>query len=375
MDILPAPRGPLRAELLNVWIDQGKSYIESLPSPHTPAYIYGYGVYGRDLLHRLRQSGARVEGFIDRNKAGENAVETNTAILHPEDIGRLPIIIQSINNPIFNVGEVNQSLLGKCEHLLNPLQALWWGGAELLWSAQPSHYLPHLDAIVACADRMQTDSKEVYAGIWHDRLTGSFSTMNRAAGNPYFPLDVPGIPRQMVLIDCGAYDGDVARDAIRTGHELKGLVAFEPDPANFARLLHWIDTSRHQLGATIALPAAVGEFNSILCFESGLSTSSHLSEQGAARVPCVRLDDVLVHHPADYIKLDVEGAEGAALRGAARTICTQRPALAVSIYHRPNDLFELPALIDSICGGYEFRLRLHALAGIDMVLYATRPSE
>lgn len=58
----------------------------------------------------------------------------------------------------------------------------------------------------------------------------------------------------------------------------------------------------------------------------------------------------------DRLKLDVEGAEPQALRGAARTLARDRPRLAVAAYHRDDDLAVLPPLIHGLEPSYRFRL-------------------
>lgn len=63
------------------------------------------------------------------------------------------------------------------------------------------------------------------------------------------------------------------------------------------------------------------------------------------------------------MKLDVERGELAALRGAAR-------ALALSVYHRPADMWELPAYARSMMPTHLLYLRTHAQEGIDTILYA-----
>jgi hypothetical protein len=72
----------------------------------------------------------------------------------------------------------------------------------------------------------------------------------------------------------------------------------------------------------------------------------------------------------DFIKLDVEGGEADALRGAHRTLISHRPVLAISCYHKPEDLWALPDLIDSLVPDYRFYLRQHAFNSFDLVLYA-----
>lgn len=355
---------------LEDWIAAGEALISGLPSPSTPALVYGYGVFGRDLYRALKEAGANVTGFVDAHKTGMFSPESGTPILAPKEIPADHLLIQSINNPSFPVVEINAQLANRCARVLNPLEALWWADAQLLWTARPAHYEPHLERIVSAWKRIHPDDQALYAGVWQDRLSGAFRQLYSATPDPYFPADLSGLPAALDLIDCGAYDGDVERDALRCGFRLNSLVAFEPDPANFDRLVAWVDGNRHEVGCAVTLPLATGDSNCILSFAAGLTTSSHLTKSGEQQVACVRLDDVLSNHPANYLKLDVEGAEAATLRGASALIRRCRPALAVSIYHRPNDLFELIEEIDEIAPGYRLHLRLHALAGVDSVLYA-----
>jgi len=54
----------------------------------------------------------------------------------------------------------------------------------------------------------------------------------------------------------------------------------------------------------------------------------------------------------NFIKMDIEGAERNALAGAAATLGTYRPRMAVASYHRPDDLQVLPPLALSAQPGY-----------------------
>ena len=79
---------------------------------------------------------------------------------------------------------------------------------------------------------------------------------------------------------------------------------------------------------------------------------------------------MLPGHHVDFIKLDVEGAEIAALRGGAELILRSRPILAVSLYHRPEDVWEIPELLMDMCTHYRFYLRQHLFNSFESVLYA-----
>lgn len=71
----------------------------------------------------------------------------------------------------------------------------------------------------------------------------------------------------------------------------------------------------------------------------------------------------------DFIKMDIEGSEMAALRGAAASIRQFRPKLAISLYHKPNDLFELPFFILNNFPFYEMYLGHHTIHNEESVLY------
>lgn len=73
----------------------------------------------------------------------------------------------------------------------------------------------------------------------------------------------------------------------------------------------------------------------------------------------------------DFIKMDIEGSEMAALTGAAETIRCFRPRLAISVYHAPDDYFRIPALIRDLCAGYRLFLDNHTISDGETILYAT----
>ena len=82
------------------------------------------------------------------------------------------------------------------------------------------------------------------------------------------------------------------------------------------------------------------------------------------------LDEVFEDKSITFIKMDVEGAEYEALRGAEQTIRTQRPKLAISIYHKPEDILDLPQLLLSYQPEYRFYLRHYCIFNNETVLYA-----
>jgi hypothetical protein len=72
----------------------------------------------------------------------------------------------------------------------------------------------------------------------------------------------------------------------------------------------------------------------------------------------------------DFIKMDVEGAEVEALRGAENTIRKFRPKLAISVYHSISDFVDVFELISSLNLGYRFYLGHYTIHWYETILFA-----
>jgi hypothetical protein len=70
---------------------------------------------------------------------------------------------------------------------------------------------------------------------------------------------------------------------------------------------------------------------------------------GGTEIEVTTIDDVVGEERVMFIKMNIEGAEIDALKGATRTIRRWRPKLAISAYHRPSDLWRIPRLVRHRC--------------------------
>ena len=120
------------------------------------------------------------------------------------------------------------------------------------------------------------------------------------------------------------------------------------------------------------LPLALSERHERLAFSDGGGEASCVSASGSVGITAVALDDVVGSSPVNFVKLDVEGGERAALLGAKGTIERHAPILALSAYHHPEDLWDLIDTIDHFDCGYRYWLRQHHFNSFDLVLYAIR---
>jgi FkbM family methyltransferase len=73
----------------------------------------------------------------------------------------------------------------------------------------------------------------------------------------------------------------------------------------------------------------------------------------------------------DLLKMDIEGSELGALQAAEHSLRRWRPKLAISLYHRPEDLYSIPLWLDSLKCGYRFFLDHYSIHHEETVLYAT----
>jgi hypothetical protein len=71
----------------------------------------------------------------------------------------------------------------------------------------------------------------------------------------------------------------------------------------------------------------------------------------------------------NFLKLDVEGAELESLRGARDSIQRFKPKLAISLYHKPGDLFEIILYIKDKFPFYSCYLDHYTIHAEETVLY------
>ena len=74
----------------------------------------------------------------------------------------------------------------------------------------------------------------------------------------------------------------------------------------------------------------------------------------------------------DFIKMDIEGSEMPALIGAQKTILSDRPQLAISIYHSLSDIVEIPVFVSEQLKKkkYTFYFEHYSYNLFESVLYA-----
>ncbi|MDR2920260.1 MAG: FkbM family methyltransferase [Tannerella sp.] len=184
----------------------------------------------------------------------------------------------------------------------------------------------------------------------------------------YFPGGIFKLSRDESYFDCGAFTGDTIADFLKaTGGTYRHIWAAEPDKSNYRQLMDYI--RKENLTNIDVVNKGIYGYAGKLPFQESGSMLSMISEDAGNFIEVDTIDNIVDGNPVTYIKMDVEGAELMALKGAEKTIRANKPILGISIYHKQDDLVDIPQYITSLVPEYKFYFRVHKKLAIDTVLY------
>lgn len=334
-----------------------------------PLILYGAGAVGISVAKVFEHYGIKVSGFCDKNKTGMQE-ETGLPIISPQILaGQYPdanIIISSVNYK----DEIMHDLgaLG-----INPeriFSKTFLNIHEMTWN----DIKPHIDGYKRAFDLLcDNQSKKVLLERVKCCLTSSPITSSPITSSPakeqYFSPEIITLSDKEVFIDGGMYTGDTANVFFAlVGNHYQHYYGFEPDEKNLEAAKKNL---RGQPDVTI-IPKGLWSAETRLAFSGSLTSSSRLDEtDGDSFVEVTGLDIYFYDKaPPTFIKMDIEGAELEALKGAEKIIREYKPKLAVCAYHKPEDLYTLPELIRNYRSDYKFYLRHYTESIYETVLYA-----
>ncbi len=211
-------------------------------------------------------------------------------------------------------------------------------------------------------------SKKTYAAFINAKLGDREGLYDVWRRDQYFPEGIIELSENEVFVDGGAYTGDTLLAFVRKAkHKYSRCYAFEPEPENAAKLNAL--AGRQGFRDVSIIAKGLWSKGDALRFAAAEGTAgSAISAVGSLSIEVDSIDNAAPD--ATFIKLDVEGAELEALKGAAATIKRNRPKLAVCLYHKSGDLFEIPLFLKSLAPEYRFYLRQHQPVSCELVLYA-----
>ncbi len=338
-------------------------------------YIFGAGGFGKSISHSLRANDYDVAGFIETNprqKIVDSLPVYSWDELDAEDFSA-QLLVGIYNRDVPFDGLKNKAMKAGFKNIFMPWDIYSQFKDELGWKYWLSDKEVILDALSQIKKIFELlsdeESKKTILNICEFRLglKDDYASFRHQDQQYFNSITLPQFEDSgsCTYVDCGAYNGDTFLEA-DDKLPLTNAYLFEPDTANFEQLVR---TVRQSKVGPICLPLAVTNHYQILSF-SGAGEGGTISLDGSVHIAAASLDELLPNSIVDFIKFDVEGAEVPAVMGAKKLIQRSRPILVLSLYHRPADLWEIPALIASYCPDYKFYIRQHFNNSFDSVFYA-----
>lgn len=211
-------------------------------------------------------------------------------------------------------------------------------------------------------------SKEVFSAYINQKISMDYKYLRRVKTEPqYFEKGIMPLSEDEIFVDCGAYNGDSALafiNAIREAGILnyKKIISFEPDPYNFVQMCN------RKIPNHICINKGTSDHQDKYKFAI-MGTSSGISDLGEVTIETDTLDNMIAEK-VTLVKMDIEGAELASLRGAQDMIKRDKPKLAICIYHRKEDLWEIQNFLRELVPQYRFYVRAYEETARELVLYA-----
>ncbi len=196
-------------------------------------------------------------------------------------------------------------------------------------------------------------SKKVFCDVINYKLTGKIDYLFGCETSKDESYELLGLKEDEVYLDLGAYNGDTVDEFIKHVKAYRKIIAVEPDLKNFRKLKN----NTENLGNIVLFNAAVAEKNGTTFFSMKGGRNSSVGD--GVEIMSLSVDGEFFNEQISYIKMDVEGNEILALRGANETLKKYQPCLNIAAYHKNADIFEIPILINSINPNYRIFLRHH----------------
>lgn len=368
-----------------------KRVVELLVSPAEPDYsirdfdfttvmIYGAGGNGKLIYKLLKYLDINIVAFLDRGAKPKQKLY-GVPVYHPDadviddEMKKIPLVI-ALDQFLYNIATIvsdletigyrevsyNHDVICKANfYYFNTMH----GDTSVDLKTEQGKIIQALELL---ADDM---SRNIFVDFIKARLTSDFSaTIINREFTACVQVDVPLAKGYAKFLDCGAYTGDTFKDLIEH-QKVDTYIGFEPMLDNFQKLSKTVKDNKNRYKQAILYPLGVANENGYIKFDDELDSCSKISDTGKSTIITAKIDDIIQNIAPTMIKMDIEGAEISALMGAKQTIVNYKPDLAICVYHRLSDLWNIPLLINSFNSEYKFYLRCHSIATIETILYVT----
>lgn len=322
-----------------------------------PIFLYGTGNGADKILDVCSRFNIPVEGvfassdFVRNRTFRDMPVQSLAAI--EEKYGDDFVVLLAFGTTLLSVAENIRKVAEK--HTLYIPEVPLYGKDLFTYE----YYLENLEKIEAAYELFEDErSKSVYEDMIGFRLSGEPKLLINAEPMAVSYSEIFANMSIDTAVDCGAYKGD-STEMMAEVLTPRKIYAAEPDPKTFLKLSAYAENEERSM--VIPVNAAIGKECAQVEFMSSASRGSGkegLSKSAKCTTVDVRtVDSIVKDENIDLIKLDVEGDEADAIEGCRQTIKRCAPSMAVSVYHRTQDIFELPLLLGKLLPDHKMYLR------------------
>ena len=335
-------------------------------------FVLGAGGEGARLIAECEVAGIEVIKLFD-NDVTKRGRSINGVLIEPYDAlldsnNEIPVIIASHRTYSATIG----------------LRSLGFNVANYaaLQILYPEFFKPHMfydglhddlvtngHEIIKLFDALSNiESQKVLDAIIGYRITLDPENLRGLIDWDLYGLsNVIRLNEEEVYVDGGSFDGDSIKIFMeRVSGLYKRIYAFEPDPKTYKKLCENLLEYENIVTVNKGLHSCENQ----LRFNNDGSRGAIIADAGNIVINTCAIDHVVTDQVATFIKMNIEGTELEALDGARETITKSKPKLAISLYHRPSDLWAIPKKISNLGLGYEMHLSQHDGGIIESVLYA-----
>lgn len=338
-------------------------------------WLFGAGGACSWILSGFKREGVSIKGILDDNPNAFNSsynipVYTTCSSNITQQIKENDIIVIAILNANVNI-----------EKITNKLKSCGWktvieyGDFVELYCKQTQKNVSPIDSTSWINRKKELKGiKNILADDVSIMVLESFvefvekgkNLFLPITSNQYFPKNLKRWNEKLNFIDCGAFDGDTLLELQKEGYKINSVHAFEPDIHNYKKLTQTCKNIQN----SHAWPCGVGDKNESIRFQTQDNMGSFVDPNGNSVIQCVKLDDCLPNYEPNLIKMDIEGYEFSALCGAENMLKTFLPGLAISVYHLPDDIWQIGLYLHKIYGNKaKFYLKNHSRTIADTILY------
>lgn len=332
-------------------------------------YIYGAGELGNYLADFSKVNNIQINGFIDINASEKYRIDYN--VFHPNQIFDInALIIEGVFNPSkIDKSKFKESVfITTKEFLIGCSDNKFENYCSLCATSLIKHSDINESELLSIFD--DDKSRRQIKNLIDYQLGNIEANFDHEPlNNLYFDPEIINPNNEIDFMDCGAFNGDtIIKSEKYFGSNLKSATAIEPSQA-FLNSDIEVFCSQKKI-ELYYYSCGLSDTNGFQGFTSIETKSDAIKIDSNYKFWFSRIDDLPLKKIPSLIKFDIEGSELSSLKGGLNFIKKYRPSLAVSLYHKPRDFFEIPIFLSKNLSNYSFYFRQYADNCWETVVYA-----